>query len=353
MENATTTQPVQSLELTTGLLIAYVSIWVMAVIPIYIGSYLSLKETKNESMSKNDAYAFPLYGSVFLFGLYLLFKNFDKNLINTVLSLYFLMFGAIAMTKLLSTLLKSLFSSAPTKQQKKQQQQSKSEQRAPDHLVEFTLPSIKFVLDSQKVSIGYFDVIAFVISCLFSLFYLQTKHWIANNVFGLTFSIQGIGLISLSEYIVGVILLVGLFFYDIFWVFGTDVMVTVAKSFDAPIKLLFPKDVFAEVYQFSMLGLGDIVLPGIFIALLLRFDRYQAQKNKKPFTSTPYFTTTLIAYGLGLATTIFVMHTFRAAQPALLYLVPFCVGASLLTGLFKGQLRELVFSDLGKETKAE
>jgi Signal peptide peptidase len=32
-------------------------------------------------------------------------------------------------------------------------------------------------------------------------------------------------------------MLVGLFFYDIFWVFGTDVMVTVAKSFDGPIKV--------------------------------------------------------------------------------------------------------------------
>ena len=30
----------------------------------------------------------------------------------------------------------------------------------------------------------------------------------------------------------------GLFFYDIFWVFGTDVMVSVATKFDAPIKVL-------------------------------------------------------------------------------------------------------------------
>jgi minor histocompatibility antigen H13 len=29
-----------------------------------------------------------------------------------------------------------------------------------------------------------------------------------------------------------------LFFYDIFWVFGTEVMVTVAKNLDGPIKLL-------------------------------------------------------------------------------------------------------------------
>jgi Signal peptide peptidase len=38
---------------------------------------------------------------------------------------------------------------------------------------------------------------------------------------------------------IGAIMLVGLFFYDIFWVFGTDVMVTVAKSFDGPIKVNF------------------------------------------------------------------------------------------------------------------
>ncbi|RWW22954.1 hypothetical protein GW17_00012823 [Ensete ventricosum] len=30
---------------------------------------------------------------------------------------------------------------------------------------------------------------------------------------------------------------VGLFFYDIFWVFFTPVMVSVAKSFDAPVKV--------------------------------------------------------------------------------------------------------------------
>ena len=39
----------------------------------------------------------------------------------------------------------------------------------------------------------------------------------------------------------GALLLCGLFFYDIFWVFGTPVMVTVAKSLDAPIKLVFPR----------------------------------------------------------------------------------------------------------------
>jgi len=63
-----------------------------------------------------------------------------------------------------------------------------------------------------------------------------------------------------------------LFFYDIFWVFKTEVMVTVAKSLDAPIKLLFPYALHEEEMKFSMLGLGDIVIPGIFVALCARYD---------------------------------------------------------------------------------
>lgn len=63
-----------------------------------------------------------------------------------------------------------------------------------------------------------------------------------------------------------------LFFYDIFFVFGTDVMVTVATSIDAPIKLQFPKDLSTDPPKYSILGLGDIVIPGIFVSLCLRFD---------------------------------------------------------------------------------
>eukprot|EP01132_Coremiostelium_polycephalum_P006100 gene6100-7599_t len=310
----------QPLELTNGLLFAYIAIWIMAVIPIYIGSYMSLKETKVEAMSRSDAYKFPIVGSFFLFGLYLAFKFVDKDLINKVLSYYFILFGALAMTQLLSMLFKKVFN---LKQNK-------------EPLFRFTIPNIKFICEATPVTIETVDIFSFIIAATLSVWYIQTKHWIANNVFGLTFSIQGIALISLNEYMVGVILLVGLFFYDIFWVFGTDVMVTVAKSFDAPIKLLFPKNLLAEQYQFSMLGLGDIVLPGIFIALLLRFDRHLfVESKKKKSMSTIYFTSTLIAYALGLATCIFVMHTFQHAQPALLYLVPFCIGSSMITSMVK------------------
>jgi minor histocompatibility antigen H13 len=84
-----------------------------------------------------------------------------------------------------------------------------------------------------------------------------------------------------------------------------------------------------------MLGLGDIVIPGIFISLALRYDfaahvrrtlkrNPDARPTNEDMYSKPYFLAVLSAYIAGLTTTVIVMHTFKAAQPALLYLSPAC-----------------------------
>jgi hypothetical protein len=91
-------------------------------------------------------------------------------------------------------------------------------------------------------------------------------------------------------------------------------MVSVATSLDVPIKLLWPKALLNPSAGFMMLGLGDIVVPGLFVATSLRFDHVRGAG------ATPYFTACLAAYALGLSATMAVMHTFKAAQPALLYL---------------------------------
>jgi minor histocompatibility antigen H13 len=99
-------------------------------------------------------------------------------------------------------------------------------------------------------------------------------------------------------------------------------MVKVATSLDIPIKLLWPKSMmFSSTRGFTMLGLGDIVIPGTFIALALRFDYHHFinASPKRPFAK-PYFSAALSAYVAGLITTMTIMHTFGAAQPALLYL---------------------------------
>lgn len=53
-------------------------------------------------------------------------------------------------------------------------------------------------------------------------------------------------------------LLAGLFIYDVFWVFATDVMTTVARGIDAPLLLQFPQDIYrhgiSNAGKHAMLG---------------------------------------------------------------------------------------------------
>ena len=105
------------------------------------------------------------------------------------------------------------------------------------------------------------------------------------------------------------------------------------------------------------------VLPGAFLALALRFDYHRAVKgaiaaSRRPPRPTDrfakqYFQASFVAYVAGLATTILVMHTFRAAQPALLYLSPACVGSVTLLALFRGESKELWGWEDGEEERKE
>lgn len=168
-------------------------------------------------------------------------------------------------------------------------------------------------------------------------------------------------------------------------------MVTVAKSLDVPIKLVFPRPAAPDsaAVSHAMLGLGDVVLPGIMIGLALRFDLYlfylrrqkhvpsaekegevvvekpkyfslagrwsdhfwthslfgrplfptSEEKPEPPFTfSKTYFKASIMGYVAGMLTTLGVMHVWGHAQPALLYLVPGVLGSLWLTALAKGEL---------------
>ena len=65
--------------------------------------------------------------------------------------------------------------------------------------------------------------------------------------------------------------------------------------------------------------------------------------------SKPYFIVNLICYALGLVATVGVMYFFNAAQPALLYLVPACLGGSLSVAVARGEFNLLLAYD--EETK--
>lgn len=313
-----------------GTALAYGSLVLMALLPIFFGALrsVSCSKSKNaadmpETITSRDAARFPIIASCTLFGLYLFFKVFSQEYINLLLSVYFFVLGVLALSHTMSPLMASVFpTSFPNKQYQLLFIQGSGETRE---------EIVNYEFDTK-------NMVCLLISSVVGVWYLLKKHWIANNLFGLAFALNGVELLHLNNVSTGCILLGGLFVYDVFWVFGTNVMVTVAKSFEAPIKLVFPQDLLEkglEASNFAMLGLGDIVIPGIFIALLLRFD-VSLKKN-----SRTYFYSSFLAYIFGLGLTIFIMHTFKHAQPALLYLVPACVGFPVVVALFKGELTEM------------
>uniref|UniRef100_F1L680 Intramembrane protease 2 n=2 Tax=Ascaris TaxID=6251 RepID=F1L680_ASCSU len=195
-----------------------------------------------------------------------------------------------------------------------------------------------------KVEWDTHDFVAVLVCLSVGVSHLMRRHWISNDILGVAFSIYGIEFLHLASFKAGTMLLAGLFIYDVFWVFATDVMTTVAKGIDAPILLQFPQDVYRagwlESNKYAMLGLGDIVIPGIFIALLRRFD-YRIGGKGTSTVGRYYFVITVAAYALGLSVTMIIMHLFKAAQPALLYLVPACVLIPLSVAKIRGEAAEM------------
>lgn len=87
--------------------------------------------------------------------------------------------------------------------------------------------------------------------------------------------------------------------------------------------------------EFSMLGLGDIVIPGIFIAIVLRYDAVHGGRAR-------FFISSIAGYISGLAATILIMNWFKAAQPALLYLVPAILATTLGHAALAGRFSDLL-----------
>jgi len=233
-----------------------------------------------------------------------------------------------------------------------------------------------------------------------TLLYNSTTSPFLSNMLGYGLCYSSLLLISPTNLLVGSLVLVGLFFYDITMVFYTPYMVTVATKLDVPIKLQF-----SAAARKSILGLGDIVLPGIVMAFALRLDlwfHYQRKVKyeetelkviskdpstgelsttsqtkhrevKAPYVSVKngwadrvwssncaifrsrqmppevsatrfpktYFNATVIGYSLGMLVTLAMLLLFRRGQPALLYLVPGVLGSIYVTAFARGEIKKV------------
>lgn len=282
---------------------------------------------QEETIKTKDALMFPITASCSLFILYLLFTRVSKELVQVLLKVYFSYLGMYALGLYFA---ERFIDKDPT-------------------LTRITFKKdfgfkIPYLMDDNlKIEMRKADNYGFAISFVFAAAYCLTSHWLLNNLFGITFAIGGIRLLKLSDIKIGFIMLWGLFLYDIFWVFKTDVMVTVAKSVDGPILLKFPVNLAEK--KFSMLGLGDMIIPGAFISVLLKFDvdKYIAAfpRSKTEDIKTPFMWYNIIFFFIGITTTYVCMVYFEHAQPALLYLVPAASIGFLIPAFQRGQLGDI------------
>eukprot|EP00913_Durusdinium_trenchii_P013669 g12835.t2 len=147
-----------------------------------------------------------------------------------------------------------------------------------------------------------------------ALAYAISKHWMLNNIMGLSFCLMGIRYVNLSSFRTGVVLLAGLFLYDVFWVFlskplfGANVMVSVAKGIEAPMKLLLPRDCG---------GCGDLKF-GMRDLCGDESTWVKVKMSEGSSTGFIYLNVAIMMYILSLAATIAAMIIFNHAQPALL-----------------------------------
>ncbi|OAL50214.1 hypothetical protein IQ07DRAFT_568007 [Pyrenochaeta sp. DS3sAY3a] len=410
------------------------------------------EERVMEGLSPSDAILMPLLAGGALASLYFLLKWMkDPTLLNKILNWYFAFFGVFSVARLLTDVLDIGHSIIFPKRyalrgalyhvngkEKKAVPVSGTIKDAqpivsplPGFLARITLsekvreilwadramPANKWALNlylhrmgAGKFKIGphgFVGVLAGLTTVAY--FNLVDKPWYLTNLLGFGFSYNALQLMSPTTFATGSLILSALFFYDIYFVFFTPMMVTVAKSLDVPIKLMFPRPGPADDPKaqpsHAMLGLGDVVLPGIMIGIALRFDLYlfylRRQKRiaaatsggtetvEKPkyhslagrwsdyfwthsLTGTPlwtstnakesaaeapftfpktYFKASLVGYVAGLLATLGVMMVWNHAQPALLYLVPGVLGSLWLTALARGELAVMwaYTEDIGDE----
>jgi len=183
------------------------------------------------------------------------------------------------------------------------------------------------------------EFISLLISIAICLLYVMSRNWILNNLIGISFVFLLIRTIRMPNYFVALLMLGFAFFYDIFWVFysshffGQSVMAYVATNLNLPMKIICPTLTDSPLNSCSLLGLGDMALPGFFIAYCFYFDKI---KNIKV-----YHIVCILSYGFALILCLICLVFFNSAQPALLYISPCLLISVAVVGWKRGEFNEL------------
>lgn len=170
---------------------------------VFAGCFRSIKPSyeEHETLTKKDAIKFPFIGSAVLLSIFLAYKYLPAEILNKVVRGYFSAVGTLALTMAAEPVVGELLPSFFTRE-----------------FLHLKALSIPYVLDPTDVRLSLCNVVLFASSTATSYFYFTAQPWILNNVLGLCFCLEGIEWLHLGSVSTGVLLLAGLFFYDIFWV---------------------------------------------------------------------------------------------------------------------------------------
>lgn len=189
--------------------------------------------------------------------------------------------------------------------------------------------------------------------------------WILQNILGIAFCINFIKTLKMPNFKLCVLLLILLLIYDVFFVFitpfftknGQSIMIEVAAGpssdektggdiLEVPADTPAPQEKLPVVIRvprlmnsaqtqctvmFSLLGFGDMIVPGLLIAYCRRFD--------VRIDSRIYFISCTLAYAVGMVIAFTVLILTKMGQPALLYLVPFTIITSTVIAWRRGEIK--------------
>ena len=211
-------------------------------------------------------------------------------------------------------------------------------------------------------------------SCITIIWYFnrgKSWSWLLQDFMGASVCLCFLNFVRLPNLQVATLLLTLAFFYDVFFVFitpfifGSSVMVNVAQGREnpqhsdpnfcekypgnqdcrdttAPNLLIVPS---ISDYRGGscMLGLGDIILPGLFLVLTSRIDVRQRGYlfDDDLSNNGGLFGIAILGYGLALIVANAAVSYFQFGQPALLYIVPMMLIPVLWRAHDEGTLPDL------------
>ncbi|XP_039103920.1 signal peptide peptidase-like 2B isoform X2 [Hyaena hyaena] len=211
--------------------------------------------------------------------------------------------------------------------------------------------SLPYFHKRPRVSLLLLALLCLAVSVVWGVFRNEDQWaWVLQDALGVAFCLYMLKTIRLPTFKACTLLLLVLFVYDVFFVFitpfltksGNSIMVEVATGPSdsathekLPMVLKVPRLNASPLAlcdrPFSLLGFGDILVPGLLVAYCHRFD-IQVQSSRV------YFVACTVAYGLGLLVTFMALALMQRGQPALLYLVPCTLVISCALALWRREL---------------